>query len=112
MAPPPFMVVSVTPDRYLISSFSLCVYQHLISIAMSTKGIKHLPTLQITGEDLIRRSDDNEATLRKRLETYHAQTKPLVEFYSKLNLHVSVDASKKPDDVWKDIEAAVKKSDE
>lgn len=36
-----------------------------------------------TGEDLIQRDDDNEATVRKRLDVYHLQTKPLVEFYSK-----------------------------
>lgn len=37
----------------------------------------------VTGEDLIQREDDKEATVRKRLEVYHSQTKPLVEFYSK-----------------------------
>lgn len=36
----------------------------------------------VTGEDLIQREDDNEATVRKRLDVYHSQTKPLVEFYS------------------------------
>ncbi len=36
-----------------------------------------------TGEDLIQREDDNPETVRKRLEVYHSQTKPLVEFYSK-----------------------------
>jgi adenylate kinase len=35
-----------------------------------------------TGEDLIQRDDDREDTVRKRLEVYHAQTKPLVEYYS------------------------------
>jgi len=37
----------------------------------------------VTGEDLIQRDDDNEETVRKRLEVYHNQTKPLVEFYAK-----------------------------
>nr|WP_296748597.1 adenylate kinase [Thioalkalivibrio sp.] len=37
----------------------------------------------VTGEDLIQREDDNAETVRKRLEVYHSQTKPLVEFYSK-----------------------------
>jgi adenylate kinase len=37
----------------------------------------------VTGEDLIQRDDDREETVRKRLEVYHAQTEPLVEFYSK-----------------------------
>jgi adenylate kinase len=35
----------------------------------------------VTGEPLIQRDDDLEATVRKRLEVYHSQTKPLVDFY-------------------------------
>jgi len=34
-----------------------------------------------TGDDLIQRPDDQEATVRKRLDVYHEQTKPLVGFY-------------------------------
>jgi len=37
----------------------------------------------VTGEALIQRDDDQEATVLKRLEVYHAQTQPLIEFYSK-----------------------------
>jgi adenylate kinase len=36
-----------------------------------------------TGEDLVQRDDDREDTVKKRLEVYHAQTKPLVGYYSK-----------------------------
>ena len=36
----------------------------------------------ITGEDLVQRPDDQEDTVRKRLEVYHEQTQPLVEYYS------------------------------
>jgi adenylate kinase len=35
----------------------------------------------VTGEPLIQRLDDTEETVRKRLQVYHDQTKPLVEFY-------------------------------
>ena len=35
----------------------------------------------VTGEDLVQRDDDKEETVKKRLEIYHAQTKPLVDFY-------------------------------
>jgi adenylate kinase len=35
-----------------------------------------------TGEPLIQREDDKEETVRKRLEVYSAQTRPLVEYYS------------------------------
>jgi adenylate kinase len=34
-----------------------------------------------TGEDLIQRDDDQEATVKKRLDVYHAQTEPLVKYY-------------------------------
>jgi adenylate kinase len=37
----------------------------------------------LTGESLIQRDDDKEETVRKRLAAYHAQTKPLTDFYSK-----------------------------
>ncbi|RMG31491.1 MAG: adenylate kinase [Gammaproteobacteria bacterium] len=37
----------------------------------------------VTGEPLIQRDDDREETVRKRLEVYHQQTEPLVEFYRK-----------------------------
>ena len=36
-----------------------------------------------TGEPLVQRDDDQEATVRKRLEVYHEQTRPLVEYYSR-----------------------------
>ncbi|WP_350579471.1 adenylate kinase [Pseudomonas sp. HY2-MNA-CIBAN-0224] len=37
-----------------------------------------------TGEDLVQRKDDTEETVRHRLSVYHSQTKPLVDFYQKL----------------------------
>jgi adenylate kinase len=36
----------------------------------------------VTGESLIQRDDDTEETVRKRLDVYHQQTKPLVDYYS------------------------------
>ena len=35
----------------------------------------------VTGEDLVQRPDDAEETVKKRLEVYHSQTKPLVDYY-------------------------------
>lgn len=46
-------------------------------------AIYFIPYFQVTGEPLIKRADDNEATLKTRLATYHNQTKPLVDYYSK-----------------------------
>ena len=35
----------------------------------------------VTGEDLIQRDDDKEETVKKRLQVYHSQTVPLIEYY-------------------------------
>jgi len=37
----------------------------------------------VTGEDLIQRQDDEETTVRKRLQVYQDQTRPLVDYYSR-----------------------------
>jgi len=37
----------------------------------------------LSGEELVQRADDQENTVRKRLEVYHSQTKPLVAYYSR-----------------------------
>ena len=36
----------------------------------------------VTGEPLVQREDDKEETVKKRLEVYHDQTKPLVDYYA------------------------------
>jgi adenylate kinase len=41
----------------------------------------------LTGEALIQREDDSEATVKKRLDVYHAQTKPLVAFFGEWATH-------------------------
>lgn len=38
-----------------------------------------------TGEDLVQRDDDKEETVRHRLEVYHSQTKPLIDFYQQMS---------------------------
>lgn len=35
----------------------------------------------VTGEPLVQRSDDNEETVKRRIQTYHDQTKPLINYY-------------------------------
>ena len=47
----------------------------------------------LTGEPLIQRDDDKEETVRKRLEVYSAQTRPLVDYYSQWS---RVDAAQAP----------------
>lgn len=37
----------------------------------------------VTGEPLVQREDDREETVKKRLDVYQAQTRPLIEFYAR-----------------------------
>ncbi|CAK9827841.1 Adenylate kinase [Anthophora retusa] len=58
----------------------------------------------VTGESLIRRSDDNAEALKKRLATYHTQTQPLVDYYTLQGIHYYVNAAQSSKDVFKDID--------
>lgn len=53
----------------------------------------------------MRRSDDNAAALIKRLEAYHSQTQPLVNYYSKQGLHYSIDAARSSSAVFANIDS-------
>ncbi|KAJ0182718.1 hypothetical protein K1T71_002087 [Dendrolimus kikuchii] len=67
-------------------------------------------TDDVTGEPLVKRSDDNVDALKKRLATYHAQTVPLVDYYMRKGLHWRVDAAKAADDVFNRIDNIFKSS--
>ncbi|XP_012533058.1 adenylate kinase [Monomorium pharaonis] len=64
----------------------------------------------ITGEPLVRRSDDNEEALKKRLATYHSQTAPLVDYYALQGIHYYINAAQSADKVFKDIDQIFLKS--
>ena len=49
------------------------------------------------------RDDDKPETVKKRLEVYHAQTQPLIDYYSKAGILHSVDGTKDLKDVFVDI---------
>uniref|UniRef100_A0A0K0EAD7 Adenylate kinase n=1 Tax=Strongyloides stercoralis TaxID=6248 RepID=A0A0K0EAD7_STRER len=63
----------------------------------------------ITGEPLIRRSDDTEEALRKRLVSYHKSTQPLVAYYQAKGIHYGFDASKPISEVAAKIDALCSK---
>uniref|UniRef100_T1GJX5 Adenylate kinase active site lid domain-containing protein n=1 Tax=Megaselia scalaris TaxID=36166 RepID=T1GJX5_MEGSC len=66
----------------------------------------------ITGEPLIRRSDDNAEALKKRLESYHRQTRPLAQYYALRGLHFAVDAAQKANNVFEKIDSIFMKQKE
>jgi adenylate kinase len=61
------------------------------------------------GGDLVQRTDDDERTVRRRLEVYHESTEPLLKFYSGRGLLREIDAEGTEDEVF---ERAVQALDE
>ena len=51
------------------------------------------------------RADDNEETIAKRLETFNAETKPVIDTYEKEGKLIKIDATKSVDDVFADVKA-------
>lgn len=47
----------------------------------------------VCGSTLYQRKDDNEETVKSRLEVYNNQTKPLIDYYEKQNILLNVDGS-------------------
>ena len=50
------------------------------------------------------RVDDNEETIKKRLETFHDITKPVIDYYEKQGKVRRVNSEKAPNDVFADVQ--------
>ena len=57
-----------------------------------------------TGEELIIRDDDQENTVRKRLEIYHKETSPLIEYYKSRSRVCHIDGEQSIDQVSQSID--------
>ena len=53
----------------------------------------------VCGGELYQRDDDSEETVRKRLEVYHTQTEPIIDYYKAQGLVVTISALGKVEDV-------------
>jgi len=60
------------------------------------------------GGDLMKRKDDTESTVKKRLEIYREETAPLLDFYKARGVLQTVSGLQKIEQITKDIEAALK----
>jgi adenylate kinase len=70
----------------------------LLNIYFSTQ--EELDKCTNAGGELIQREDDNEETIRNRLDVYREQTEPLIEFYSKRKKLKTVNADGSIDEVY------------
>lgn len=55
------------------------------------------------------RADDNEETIRKRLQIYHSQTQPLIEWYKNEGLHHHINGTGELQKIFADIKAVIDK---
>ncbi len=59
------------------------------------------------GQQLVLRDDDKPETVKKRLEVYHDQTQPLIDYYKKEGVLAEVDGTQDMDDVFQAIDQIV-----
>jgi adenylate kinase len=52
---------------------------------------------------LVKRADDDEKIIRKRLEVYQLETSPLVDYYKALSIYIQIDASGIQEEIFKKI---------
>lgn len=74
----------------------------------ATYHIEHIPPKQEgicdkCGSELVLRDDDKPETVQKRLNVYHEQTQPLIDYYGKKGILKEVDGSQDMMDVFKAI---------
>lgn len=61
----------------------------------------------ITGEPLIQRSDDNEKSMTVRLQQFHTQTQPVIDYYRKTGLLRNINADQSFKAVSQQIQTAI-----
>lgn len=71
---------------------------HVVYIPTKVEGI-----CDRCGSELVLRDDDKPETVKKRLDVYHEQTQPLIEFYSQRGGLVNVDGTRDMEVVFADI---------
>ena len=71
---------------------------HIVNLPSKVEGI-----CDVCGEALILRDDDKPETVKNRLNVYHEQTQPLIDYYTGQGVLKTVDGTKNLDEVFGDI---------
>ena len=79
---------------------------------VSYKAPKHDGVCDECGGELYQRDDDSETTVRKRLEVYHTQTEPIIDYYKAQGLVVTITALGKVEEVTKRALDALQSKDD
>ncbi|MCI8859959.1 MAG: adenylate kinase [Lachnospiraceae bacterium] len=71
---------------------------HIVSIPTKVEGV-----CDRCGNQVVLRDDDQPETVKKRLEVYHAQTQPLIDYYKKQDILKTVDGTQPMEQVFNAI---------
>ena len=100
-----FAINVEVPDENIINRMSgrrACVAcgatYHIVHIPTKVEGV-----CDRCGEALILRDDDKPETVKKRLDVYHAQTQPLIDYYTSKNVLKTVDGTQDMEAVFQAI---------
>ena len=85
----------VTPMSGRRACLSCGATYHVVYAPTKTEGI-----CDRCGEKLVLRDDDKPETVKKRLDVYHSQTQPLIDYYTKQGKLVQVDGTQDVDAVF------------
>ncbi|SJZ46489.1 adenylate kinase family protein [Mycoplasmopsis verecunda] len=109
-----FIVVELEVDKSIIlerlsgrRTCPQCGESYHIKFKPSKDNIK----CDICSTELVQRQDDTEDRIAKRLDLYEEQTKPLLDYYSKLGELNVIDASQRPDLVADKVLKLIEKND-
>jgi len=61
----------------------------------------------LCGGELVQRADDNEAAVSKRIEKFHAETKPVIDFFKDKKTIVYINADQTPDEIMAELESKI-----
>src|SRR3954451_16520933 len=102
------LLIDASDDEVIkrISGRRVCVKnQHVYHVDFDPP--KHEGVCDQDGSRLIQRDDDKPETIKKRLEVYHSQTKPLIDYYDQRSVLRRFDGSRTPSEVHDHIRATL-----
>ena len=96
------------PDQAVINRLSSrCTCRKCGKVYNPALGIMPSGDRCECGGEIYQRDDDRAETIANRLNVYHTQTEPIIDFYRQRNLRIEVDGQGAPDEIFTRVKAAL-----
>jgi adenylate kinase len=104
----PLVVIDiVVPEEVLLRRLAA---RRLCGACGINAPVEWLSACGVCGGPLVTRTDDSDGIVAGRLKVYHAQTRPIVEFYSGRPTFRTIDGNQPPDVVTASMDAAIREA--